>query len=89
MDTGAGRAGDAGGVSLVAFEIEHFKLFRHARLDVHPETTVLVGVNDVGKSVLLEAISLYGHVQRLGFRGLLSGERIGGARGEPAQFTDE
>jgi hypothetical protein len=83
------RAGGADGVSLVAFEIEHFKLFRHARLDVHPEITVLVGANDVGKSVLLEAISLCGKIQRVGFRGLLSDERFGGARGEPTRLTAE
>jgi putative ribosome biogenesis GTPase RsgA len=53
-----GRAGGADGVYFVAFEIEHFKLFRHAQLELHPEITVLVGSNDVGKSVLLEAISL-------------------------------
>ncbi|HWN71664.1 MAG TPA: AAA family ATPase, partial [Haliangium sp.] len=73
----------------MAFEIEHCKLFRHARLDVHPEITVLVGANDVGKSVLLEAISLYGELQQVGLRDLLDDARFGGARGEPARFTAE
>jgi predicted ATPase len=74
---------------LVAFEIDHFKLFQHARLDVHPATTVLVGLNDVGKSVLLEAIYLYGQIQLAGFRGPLSDKSFGGANGEPTQFTAE
>lgn len=49
-------------------------MFRRERLEVHPEATVLVGLNDVGKSTLLEAMRLYGVVGRIGFRELLASE---------------
>lgn len=74
---------------LVAFEIHQFKLFQYARLDVHPQTTVLVGLNDVGKSVLFHAIYLYGQIQRAGFRGPLSDERFGSPSGKPTRFVAE
>jgi energy-coupling factor transporter ATP-binding protein EcfA2 len=45
---------------LVSFEVQNFRLFKKERLDVHPEVTVLVGRNDVGKSTLLSAVSMYG-----------------------------
>jgi hypothetical protein len=87
--TKAANAAGTEAAILVAFEIHHFKLFHHARLDLHPETTVLVGLNDVGKSVLLEAIYLYGQIQLAGFRGPLSDKSFGGANGEPTQFIAE
>jgi hypothetical protein len=74
---------------LVAFEIHQFKLFQYARLDVHAQTTVLVGLNDVGKSVLFNAIYLYGQIQRAGFRGPLSDERFGSPSGKPTRFVAE
>ncbi len=74
---------------MVAFEIHHFKLFQYARLDVHPQTTVLVGLNDVGKSVLFNAIYLYGQIQRAGFRGPLSDEIFGSPSGKPTRFVAE
>ena len=68
---------------LEAFEVHNFALFERERIDLHPRVTVLVGQNDVGKSLLLEAITLYGRIQKAGFRGPLSytnfqttGERV-------------
>ena len=54
--------------------IRHYRLFQHARLELHPSVTVLVGLeNDTGKSTLLDALRLYGHItQTAGFRGPLS-----------------
>ncbi len=58
-------------VRLCSFEVQNFRLFRKAELRLHPEVNVLVGLNDTGKSTLLEAMYLYGLVQRLGFRAVL------------------
>ena len=45
---------------LISFELRNFRAFSHARIDLEPDITVLIGRNDVGKSTLLEAISMYG-----------------------------
>ncbi|MEZ4300774.1 MAG: AAA family ATPase [Polyangiaceae bacterium] len=67
------------GVRLRAFELHNYRLFKRARLAVHPRVTVLVGLNDVGKSTLLDAIRLYGLIeQQAGFRGPLSDEDFSG-----------
>lgn len=58
-------------VKLCSFEVQNFRLFQRADLRLHPEVNVLVGLNDTGKSTLLEAMYLYGLVQRLGFRAVL------------------
>lgn len=45
---------------LVSFELRNFRAFSHARIELEPDITVLIGRNDVGKSTLLDAITLYG-----------------------------
>lgn len=62
------------GPTLCSFEVRNFKIFRREKVEVHPEVTVLVGLNDVGKTSLLEAMNLYGKIQQAGFRGPLSDE---------------
>lgn len=72
---------------LQAFEAHHFRLFKRERLEVHPSVTVLVGLNDVGKSTLLDAIRLYGVIeQRAGFRGPLSDETFSGTGEKATRF---
>jgi len=73
---------------LCSFEVQSFRLFRRERLEVHPEVTVLVGVNDVGKSTLLEAIRLYGAAQR-NLRRTLTGEDFQGTGDQAVRFTAE
>jgi len=58
-------------VRLSSFDVQNFRLFQKAEFRLHPEVNVLVGLNDTGKSTLLEAMYLYGLVQRLGFRAVL------------------
>lgn len=45
---------------LVSFELRNFRAFSHARVELEPDITVLIGRNDVGKSTLLDAITRYG-----------------------------
>ncbi len=59
-------------IILEAFEVHNFSLFGRERLRLHRETTVLVGRNDAGKSLLLQAIYLYGAIQKYGFRAPLA-----------------
>lgn len=59
-----------------SFEVRNFRMLRSVTLKVHPEITVLVGLNDVGKTSLLQAIYLYGLIQKAGFRGPLSDDRF-------------
>src|SRR5256885_510985 len=60
-------------VRLRSFSVRGFRLLRDVRLDVHPEVTIVVGLNDVGKSTLLEALFLYGTPQRFfGFQNVLN-----------------
>jgi predicted ATPase len=47
---------------LVSFEVENFRIFRQERFQVHPDVSVLVGLNDVGKSTLLEGMFHYGTI---------------------------
>lgn len=75
-------------VRLCSFEVENFRLFHRERLEVHPEVTVLVGVNDVGKSTLLEAIRLYGVAQG-SLRAVLSSEDFQGTADQAVRFTAE
>ena len=67
---------DSQSVRLDSFEVHNFKLFKRETLVLHPETTVLVGINDVGKTIWLEAMYLYGRIQYAGFRGPLSDDRF-------------
>ena len=54
---------------LVSFELRNFRAFSHARVELEPDITVLIGRNDVGKSTLLEAISRYGSTLGEGSQG--------------------
>jgi predicted ATPase len=58
-------------IRLEWFEVENFRLFKKTRFELHPDVTVIVGLNDSGKSTLLEAMNFYGQVQRVGFRKVL------------------
>lgn len=79
-----------GPARLGAFSITNFRLFRHERVELHPEVTVFVGRNDVGKTSILEALYLYGVMcQRAGFRGPLSDEQLSGHDGQPTCFEAE
>lgn len=79
-----------GPARLGAFSITNFRLFRHERVEFHPEVTVFVGRNDVGKTSILEALYLYGLMcQRAGFRGPLSDEEFSGHDGHPTRFEAE
>lgn len=44
---------------LQAFEIERFRTFRHLRIDRLARVNLIVGRNNVGKTMLLEALRLY------------------------------
>ncbi len=58
-------------IRLEWLEVENFRLFKKVRLELHSGVTVIVGLNDTGKSTLLEAMYSYGQVQRVGFRKVL------------------
>jgi DNA replication and repair protein RecF len=47
-------------VALRSIQIENFRCVEHARLDLHPDLTLIHGPNGSGKSSLLEAIFLLG-----------------------------
>ena len=71
-----------------AFEVESYRLFRSARLELEEDVTILVGLNDTGKSTLLNALARYETViHDLGFRGPLSGGESAGAG--PTTFSAE
>ncbi len=76
-------------IKLRSFEVRNFRLFRHERLELHPEVTVLVGGNDVGKSTLLRALFTYGRTSLEGFRVALRSKQELGTGPEAAQFTAE
>lgn len=69
-----------------SFEVRNFRMLRSVTLKVHPEITVLVGLNDVGKTSLLQAIYLYGQIQKAGYRGPLSDDDFTTTGDEVTQF---
>jgi hypothetical protein len=77
-------------VRLRAFEVESFRLFRTERLELEDDVTILVGLNDTGKSTLLSALAQYGLIiHGAGFRELLSGTRFPGTAAGPTIFGAE
>lgn len=73
-------------VRLISFDVRNFRLFRRATLHLHPDVNVLVGLNDTGKSTLLEALYLYGLVQRVGFRAVLERDDFEATGADSTQF---
>ncbi len=49
---------------LIRFRVQNYKLLDDVTLEVDPHVTVIVGRNDAGKTMLLEALRQYGEVQR-------------------------
>jgi AAA ATPase domain/AAA domain, putative AbiEii toxin, Type IV TA system len=74
-------------VKLASFEVQNFRLFRRERLVLHPDVTVVVGLNDAGKSTLLAALFTYSRVGTEGFRDLLLEEEELGTGPSATRFT--
>ncbi|RYZ79346.1 MAG: hypothetical protein EOP06_27390 [Proteobacteria bacterium] len=47
-------------MSLGKLELRSFRNYRHLKLDLSPEITVFTGRNGIGKTTILEAVSLLG-----------------------------
>lgn len=47
------------GMKLQSLALENFRCFEKVQLDLHPQLTVLVGVNGAGKTALLDALGLF------------------------------
>lgn len=74
-------------IKLTSFEVQNFRLFRHECLKLHPDVTVLVGLNDAGKSTMLGALFTYSRVGQEGFRDLLLNEEELGLGAAATRFT--
>jgi energy-coupling factor transporter ATP-binding protein EcfA2 len=76
--------------TLRAFEVHNYRLFKHERIEIHPEVTVLVGENDVGKTTLLDAMSLYGRIaQGTRLRPALESDEFEGTGEQATRFVAE
>lgn len=75
---------------LRSFEVENFRLFRKEKLELEDDVTILVGLNDTGKSTLLNALSRYETIiHESGFREPLSGAEASGQDAGPTAFAAE
>lgn len=77
-------------VRLRAIELENFRLFTDERLELEDDVTILVGVNDTGKSTLLDALAQYNVIiHGTGFREPLSAIDVRGPAAGPTTLGTE
>lgn len=69
---------------LIRFRVQNYKLLEDVTLEVDPHVTVIVGRNDAGKTMLLEALRQYGEVQR-GEDALREMHQLLGGASDPAR----
>jgi len=69
------RYGKTGEATLASFEVSRFRAFSHLQIERFGRVNLIVGRNNVGKTVLLEALRLYEARGHIGVLRSLLGER--------------
>ena len=73
---------------LISFGVQNFRVFKHEILSVDSLVTVLIGLNDTGKTTLLEAMYRYGQIaSKKGFRDALKDEDFSGVGENATRFV--